>query len=891
MSISNADNSLCRSYLADIAEDSFRNVHWEEKELWWFRVVGNTNFYKGKGQSHYYQVFQDILSGCMEPGCCIGFLIQGTMDQGIRIYTGITAGEELEELFLSYRKTYTASLPGVDISEKVSSGEIAVSSSYGGILTGIPGLEDGKEKQSKVSNQADFLLPTDRFCQGMQGTEFSLLILAERQPDSIVRGALQKVDSALTENSPLLGSSKLGEGGWHVSTNNIEAKNYDGNLGTLKSILSEGLRSGMWNVSVCYGCSREADLLRMKSLLLSGYAGHTESKFERLVCIDLEGGLRFEPGRVYMPVKLDGSRYRHLLNQIGSEGFEYYKYMYQTLMGSRNLSYYVSLPQRETPGFYIDEYVEFDTVMRMPESARNVRIGNITVPGRAAGTGLKNVYSVNLIDLDRHVLIVGITGGGKTNTMKVLLSEIWRKNGIPFLVIESAKREYIGLRQVRPLSYGTREFDSLDVFTLGNETVHGVKYRMNPFEVVDGVSLQTHIDYLLSTFNASFEMYAPMPHILERAVYEVYEDKGWDLFSGRNLRDLKEYPTLGQLYYKIDAVINRLGYDTEVQSNVKAALKTRINSLRIGGKGAMLDTSRSIPIEKLLSNPTVLELEDIGDDDTKAFVIGILLVQLYEYRKSRGEAKELQGVLVVEEAHRLLKKVSDGEGSGNRAKAVEFFCNMLAEIRSFGQGIIIADQVPTKLATDTIKNTNLKIVHRTVMEDDRECIGAAMHMTEEQKDYLSSLQRGCAAVFSEGDNRPKLVRMPLIQTDSSQTREEQIARIRQDINRRFAEYYFQPESPCMGCLYCEERKCPESDFMEAVDSFGIGQYADDIAREDDTLFAMMAAVRTFEKRYQNVRLTKPQKICVMGHFLHKLPFKEELQAEILVDYIDKLYPR
>lgn len=229
------------------------------------------------------------------------------------------------------------------------------------------------------------------------------------------------------------------------------------------------------------------------------------------------------------------------------------------------------------------------------------------------------------------------------------------KNAVPFLVIESAKREYIELRQIMKQS-GTNNFDTLDVFTLGDEGVNSVKYRINPFQAAEGVSLQSHIDYLLSTFNASFEMYAPMPYILEQAVYEVYEDKGWDLISNRNIRGMKEYPTLSQLYYKIDVVTDRLGYDTEIQSNVKAALKARINSLRIGGKGALLDVARSIPIDELLQNPTVLELEDIGDDNIKAFVIGILLVQLYEYRKSQGANPELQGILVIEEAHRLLKK-------------------------------------------------------------------------------------------------------------------------------------------------------------------------------------------------------------------------------------------
>ena len=170
----------------------------------------------------------------------------------------------------------------------------------------------------------------------------------------------------------------------------------------------------------------------------------------------------------------------------------------------------------------------------------------------------------------------------------------------------------------------------------------------------------------------------------------------------------------------------------------------------IGGKGAMLNTPKPVPIEELLSRPVVMDLED---DETKSFVIEILLVQSYEYRKSQMTkgSKHLSYILMVEEAHRLLKNVSEsGEGGNTRATSVEFFCNLLAEIRTFGQGILIADQIPTKLASDTIKNTNLKILHRTVAFKDRETIGRATNMSPEQIEYLSSLRCGYAADICRG---------------------------------------------------------------------------------------------------------------------------------------------
>lgn len=884
MSFLEADRSLCRTYLTEIVQDTEGQISWEKKDLWWFRIAGITNFYKSVGQNQYVQVIQDILSGCMMPACCVGFWVIGTQNEGIQIYAGIT---DDEELYGAYQKSFEASFPGIDISHRIVPSKVRTP--FGGIVVGIPCESLASEQPSQHFTISECLLPIDRLCRGMLGTEFSFLVLAERQPDSLVQKAIQKVDKAITENSKFLNSTRTGEGGWQIVSNNIEAQNYQKNLEKLIKILNEGAGHGLWNVTAFYECNKEIDLYRMKSMLLSCFTGQTDSRFERIMCIDIEGGIPFENGEVGLPMKLDAYRNQHILNNIGENAPEYYKYTYQTMMSTQNLANYFCLPQREIVGFYVDDFVEFDTVVRESIGQRNIRIGNIAVPGRKRSKNVTNIYSMDIDDLSRHALIVGITGGGKTNTMKVLLSEIWRKNGVPFLVIESAKREYIELAQLSPVS-GIKEFDSLDVFTLGNETIHGVKYRLNPFEVVSGVALQTHIDYLLSTFNAAFEMYPPMPYILEQAVYEVYADKGWDLFSNRNIKGLKEYPTLSQLYYKIDVVTDRLGYDAEVQSNVKAALKARINSLRIGGKGAMLDTPRSIPIEQLLSNPTVFELEDIGDDDTKAFVIGILLVQLYEYRKASGSSKELKGVLIVEEAHRLLKNVSGTEGNNSRAKAVDFFCNMLAEIRSFGQGIIIADQIPTKLASDTIKNTNLKIVHRTVMEDDRECIGAAMHMTEEQKNYLSSLGRGCAAVFKEGDNRPKLVEVPLVRMEKELSREILIVKIQQNVLRRFGEFFAAQEERHIGCKYCENRKCPENEFRKALEVFSVDKYREEIMKKENFTLAMMAAIKLFESDWQGEKLTKQQRMCLMGELLHRLNLTEEKQAEVLVNYMCILYP-
>ena len=266
-----------------------------------------------------------------------------------------------------------------------------------------------------------------------------------------------------------------------------------------------------------------------------------------------------------------------------------------------------------------------------------------------------------------------------------------------------------------------------------------------------------------------------MPQVLETALHEIYEDKGWDLTSGVNYRlpDWKQrhiypiYPTMTDLYYKVEEVTNSLGYHHEVESNVKAALKSRIGSLRIGSKGLMLDTPRGISMHALLSIPTILELENIGNDDEKTFLMGMFLSRLYEYRRlqaATGKLPEgLQHLIVFEEAHRLLKNVSNtqvsDEGSNPRAQAIEVFTNMLSEVRAYGQGVLVAEQIPSKLAPDVLKNTNLKIVHRLIAKDDRQSIGQTMNMNEDQQTHLGVLTPGMGAVYAEGADHAYLVQL------------------------------------------------------------------------------------------------------------------------------------
>lgn len=787
---------LCRKELDMIPNGNFLSTGYEEcHDMVFMKIAGMTRFWESKENIDLSSVMGDILNSCVRHNVPFAYAVIGNRD-GINIYVGT-----MKLIAEALRTPMEAAYPGIDIEDNCSNPLRSAPRECGGMFTGIPTDKNDSEKKA---------FQIENICRGMLGTDFTYVILASGISNIAVTFGHERLLEEMASVYSSINTTVSGgaQGNLSIQSQDFGSKNYFENLEITEKYIRQGMSRGMWRVNGYYAANNYNDARRLGNVIKSCYSG-SESVPEAFRIIEYNS-IRDVIANTYMMADLMQNQDIHPLgtwwNSRLNQNISMYIYRFQTLLNSDQLAVMCQLPTKEFPGYYIDDYVEFDVSNRHGSTTENtLAIGDICTAGRKQRQRTSNPYYVKKNDLTRHALIIGITGGGKTNTSKSILNRLWntQKSGerVPFMVIESAKREYWELRNLKG-------FEDLLVFTLGAESSKtSVRYRINPFETNPGISLQTHIDYLLSTFKAAFDMYPPMPYILEKAVYEVYSDRGWDIVENHNRYGLTLYPTLSDLYNKIDVIVDDMGYHQEVQSNVKAALQARIYSLMIGGKGAMLNTPKSVPIEELLSRPAVMELEDLGDDETKSFVIGILLVQLYEYRKSlmtKG-SKALSHILMIEEAHRLLKNVIEGgEGGSSRAKSVEFFCNLLAEIRTFGQGIIIADQIPTKLAPDTIKNTNLKIVHRTVSRDDREAMGKAMNMSDSQIEYLSSLRRGYAAVYAEGDSKPKCVKLPLVKAFYDKSRDEVISEVRKKVHD-IAEGYDVITEKHSGCSYCEHK--------------------------------------------------------------------------------------
>jgi hypothetical protein len=414
------------------------------------------------------------------------------------------------------------------------------------------------------------------------------------------------------------------------------------------------------------------------------------------------------------------------------------------VLTSKELARLIQLPSYSYDGYEVKQQNDFEVSSLQYETTdAKWQMGKQFVRNVFSDTEVIYPYK----NLRQHCLISGITGSGKTNTLMSLL----KHSPVPFLIIEPTKQEYRHLLSVN---------EEIKVYTPGNERLSPI--RLNPFYFPPGISVMSHIDSLKAVFMSAFSMYASMPNILEQCLYSIYQKVGWDLNASINVFAIEEltyehFPTLTLLYEEIDEYLNNSGYAEEQKSNIRAALLTRIKSLMTGSKGKLLNTKETIDFSELLQSKTVIELEEIADEDDKALIMGLFFIRLSEQFKIEADLvldADLKHFTIIEEAHRLFKNHNESQNpeiANTKGKAVEFFCNILSEIRSKGEGIIIVDQVPTKLAPDALKNTDTKIIHRLVSQDDAEYVAQSLAISKEDDLlFLSQLKRGEALFFTSG---------------------------------------------------------------------------------------------------------------------------------------------
>ncbi len=501
-----------------------------------------------------------------------------------------------------------------------------------------------------------------------------------------------------------------------------------------------------------------------------------------------------------------------------------------------------------------------------------VNAGEIEV-GKLKASFDDDVIGFNQKDINKHMLIVGVPGMGKTTYSIGLLHTLWEKYKLPFLVIEPAKTEYRAMIEVIP---------DIQIFTFGKNDVSPMP--LNPFIPPKGVKIKQYKSVLKTAFSAGVSMAEALSKLFEETIDEVYSDYGW--LDSDTLETHGEFFNIQDFALCFKRTFERHGYVGEAKNVGTAGL------LRLVSMANLFGNYYSVPISDLLSKPTIIELAAVQNKEEKSFIMALILLNISAYIDNNyfGDGK-LKNIVLIEEAHNLLATSDSAEEGSARPNAVaqELVKNMLAEKRAQGLGIVIADQSPEKVTSDVIKLTNIKLGFNLVERTDKEIFGNSTNMDEKQMERMSQLVEGEAFFFMGGMNKPEEVAIP----DYRNTHSIDVTISDEDVRSKCLYWKDKKEKlkPYPECLfngYCG-KSCPiqEREMAQNVSRRIFNKYftekSDDITLFDRVLHNLVPLSREILNGKRE--LTKSLFYCIKIHLLRHV--KYGTQIKIAPDYIQK----
>ncbi|MBI5105286.1 MAG: ATP-binding protein [Solirubrobacterales bacterium] len=398
--------------------------------------------------------------------------------------------------------------------------------------------------------------------------------------------------------------------------------------------------------------------------------------------------------------------------------------------------------------------LEANTAFRLPIAPRGglAGIGSRRLPSVGAGAHDHEAEGVVRLgtatsgagfelaerDLNQHVLVAGLPGFGKSSTVQLLLERLYERAGVPFLVIDPAKRDYEDL------------FAHLGSTGRGPEPrIHRLGYdavAFNPLAVPEGVEAGVHAGRLIAAFDSAFQLSETWPYgyvALSRIIYELLEQA----------RAAGRHATLRELYRAAGDHVRRSAWSGESRQNFEGALLGRLEYLACGPAGRALSggSDDAVPWADILSRPTLIELGEFAAPAERSLVFGLLIAGLVSHREAHPVTGRLAHVTVLEEAHRVLRHTAA------RDSGVEVFADAIAELRGAGEGFLVVEQSPSSLHPSVLKLTGTKLVHRLVDAGERTATGASMVLDEAQTEDLARLGQRRLMAYAATGAAPSLV--------------------------------------------------------------------------------------------------------------------------------------
>lgn len=300
--------------------------------------------------------------------------------------------------------------------------------------------------------------------------------------------------------------------------------------------------------------------------------------------------------------------------------------------------------------------------------------------------------------LNRHILIVGATGTGKSYTASKIAWRVSLKN-IPVIILDW-HGEYGGL-----LAEGIR----LNPFENPVEFLNPGDPRSDVEVISDVLGLTPPQEYLLWRIISEKGSRIEGVESLARALETYYDDASWvretRLSLHRKLKILASNP-----------------YSRLFSSNSRLLEE-------VAGAG----------------KPVIVDLSLIGNVSVRRIYGTMLLARLV--RRNYGLRKRY--LILIEEAQNYL----------GRENPVGFLARMMGEIRKNNIGFCVITQSPSLIVDQVLVNTNTKIIHSVKSNMDLEVVSRSLFLDQDTARILPYMDVGEALLFNPSLKKPVLIRV------------------------------------------------------------------------------------------------------------------------------------
>ena len=328
------------------------------------------------------------------------------------------------------------------------------------------------------------------------------------------------------------------------------------------------------------------------------------------------------------------------------------------------------------------------------------------------GEVLPNTYvKIPLKTLNRHGLIAGATGTGKTKTIQVL-SEQLSSYGIPVLMMD-IKGDFSGIaKEGEEKDFIKERHSKLNI----PYSVSGFPVELMTLSKQDGVRLRSTVsEFGPVLFSRILDLNDTQAGVVS-VIFKYCDDNKMPLLD---LKDIK----------KIISFITDEGKDEIEESYGKISTSTtgtilrKIIELEQQG-GDLFFGELSFEIDDLLRIDengkgyiNIIRLTDIQDKPKlfSTFMLS-LLAEIYQQMPEKGDADQPELVIFIDEAHLIFN-----EASKTLLEQIETIVKL---IRSKGIGVYFITQNPMDIPSGVLAQLGLKIQHalRAFTANDRQAI-------------------------------------------------------------------------------------------------------------------------------------------------------------------------